>query len=80
MRLTMTLLCLVLDFATHIAKSNDGAPKLDVLGKFNANCTFNIPDLFPFDVGDDSRMNLSEEEGNDGDHNARDLVDWTTRI
>jgi hypothetical protein len=26
---------------------------------------FNVSDLSPFDVGDDSRMNLFEERGND---------------
>ena len=44
------------------------------------SATFNVPDLFPFDVGDDLKMNFSEEGGNDEDHNARDLVDWATRI
>ena len=67
------------DFATHIVKSNDGASKLDVLGKFNVSATFNVPDLFLFDIGDDSRTNFSEEEGNDRVHNAKDLVDGATR-
>ena len=49
------------DFATYIAKSNHEASKLDLLSKFNVNATFNIPYLFLFDVGDNSRTNLSKE-------------------
>ena len=71
MRLTITLL---------IAKSNDGASKLDLLGKFNVSTTFNVPNFFPFDVGDNLRTYLSEEEGNNGDHSSRDPVDRARRI
>ena len=49
------------DYATHIDKINDGASKLDLLDKFNVTTTFNVPNLFPFDVGDNSWMNLSKE-------------------
>ena len=68
------------DYATHIGKSNDAISKLDLLGKFNVIATFNVPDPFPFDIGDDSRTNLFKEGGNDKDHNANDLVDRVTKI
>ena len=44
---------------------NDNAYKLDLPGEYNVSATFNVFDLSPFDVGDDSRMNLFEEGGND---------------
>ena len=68
------------DYATHIAKSNNRASKLDLCGKFNVSAIFNVLDLFSFNVGEDSRTNFSEQGGNDGDHGARDLVDLATKI
>ena len=62
-------------YATHIAKSNNRASKLDLRGKFNVSAIFNVLDLFSFNVGEDSRTNFSEQGGNDGDNGARDPVD-----
>ncbi|RVW13085.1 Transposon Ty3-I Gag-Pol polyprotein [Vitis vinifera] len=42
---------------------NDNAYKLDLPGEYNISATFNVSDLSPFDVGDDSRMNPFEERG-----------------
>ena len=50
-----------------IARINDNAYKLDLPGEYNISATFNVSDLSPFDAGDDLRINLSEERGNDGD-------------
>ena len=55
----------------------------DFIGiEYNVNGPFNVFELFLFDVGDNLRMNLSEEGGNDGDHsannkdhNTKDLID-----
>ena len=43
---------------------NDNAYKLDLSGEYNISATFNVSDLSPFDVGDDSRTNPFEEKGN----------------
>ena len=40
-----------------LERINDNAYKLDLPSKYNISATFNISDLSPFDVGDDSRMN-----------------------
>ena len=45
--------------------NNDNAYKLDLLGEYNISATFNVSDLSPFDVGDDSRTNPFKERGND---------------
>ena len=47
------------------ARINDNTYKLDLLDKYNISAIFNAPDLFPFDVGDNSRTNTFEEGGND---------------
>ena len=44
---------------------NDSACELDSPGEYNVSATFNITDWSPFDVGDDSRTNTFQEEGND---------------
>ncbi|KAL6329719.1 hypothetical protein AAG906_035367 [Vitis piasezkii] len=44
---------------------NDNAYKLDLPGEYNISATFNVSDISPFDVGDDSRMNPFEKRGND---------------
>ena len=49
---------------------NDNAYKLDLLGKYNIDATFNVSDLSPFDVGDDLRTNPFEERGNDENQQA----------
>ena len=51
-----------------MARVNDNAYKLDLPGENNVSATFNISDLSPFDVGDDSGMNPFEERGNDENH------------
>ena len=48
-----------------IVKLNDNAYKLDLSGEYNISATFNIYDLSPFDVGDNSRTNPFEEREND---------------
>ena len=53
-----------------LERINDNAYKLDLPGKYNINVTFNVFDLSPFDVGDDSRTNAFEESGNDENHKA----------
>ena len=51
-----------------VARINDNAYKLDLPGEYNVSVTFNVSDLSPFDVGEDSRMNSFEERGNDENH------------
>ena len=41
---------------------------MDLPGKYNISATFNVSNLSPFDVGDDSRTNPFEERGNDEHH------------
>ena len=40
-----------------LEKINDNAYKVNLPGEFNVSATFNVADLSPFDVGDDSRSN-----------------------
>jgi hypothetical protein len=40
-----------------IERINDNAYKIDLLGEYGVNVTFNVVDLSFFDVGDDSRSN-----------------------
>ena len=44
--------------------------KLDLPGEYNISVTFNVSDLSPFDVDDDSRTNHFEERGNDDNQQA----------
>ena len=48
-----------------LERINDNAYKLDLPGEYNISATFNISNLSPFDVCDDSRTNPFEERGND---------------
>jgi len=48
-----------------ITRINDNAYKLDLPGEYNISATFNVSDLTPFDVGDDSWTNHLEERGTD---------------
>ncbi|KAH9658348.1 Endonuclease [Citrus sinensis] len=56
-----------------VARINDNAYKLDLPGGYNVSATFNVSDLFPFDVGEDSRMNPFEERGNDENHQGNTI-------
>ena len=53
-----------------LERINDNAYKLDLPGEYNISATFNVYDLSPFDVGDDSRTNPFEERGNDENQQA----------
>ena len=53
-----------------LERINDNVYKLDLPGEYNISATFNVSDLSPFDVGDDSRTNPFEERGNDEHHKA----------
>ena len=48
-----------------LEKINDNAYKVDLLGEYNVSSTFNVVDLSPFDVGEDSRSNPFQEREND---------------
>ena len=48
-----------------LEKINDNAYKVDLPGEFKVSATFNVADLSPFDVDDDSRSNPFEEREND---------------
>ena len=58
-----------------LKKINDNAYKVDFPSEYNVSATFNIFDLSPFDVGEDSRLNLFEERGNDGNQGGPSLKD-----
>ena len=53
-----------------LERINDNAYKLDILGEYNISATFNVSDISPFDVDDDSRTNHFEERGNDDNQQA----------
>ena len=46
-----------------LARINDNAYKLDFPSEYNISATFNVSNLSPFDVGDNSRTNPFEEKG-----------------
>ena len=46
-----------------LARINGNAHKLDLSGEYNISAIFNVSDLSPFDVGDDSRTNPFKEGG-----------------
>ena len=48
-----------------LEKNNDNAYKVNLPSEYNVSITFNVSDLSPFDVGEDSRSNPFEERGND---------------
>ena len=48
---------------------------MDLPGEYNVSATFNVSDLSPFDVGEDSRSNHFEEKGNDGNQGGLSLKD-----
>ena len=47
-----------------VTRINDNAYKLDLPSEYNFNANFNVYDLSPFDVGDNSRTNPFEEGKN----------------
>ena len=53
-----------------LERINDNAYKLDLPSEYNISATFNVSNLSPFDVGDDSRMNPFEERMNDENQKA----------
>ena len=48
---------------------------MDLPGEYNVSATFNVFNLSPFDVGEDSRSNPFEERGNDGNQCGSSLKD-----
>lgn len=56
-------------------KINDNAYKVDLPCEYNVSATFNVSDLSPYDVGDNSRSNPFEERGNYGHHGGPSLKD-----
>lgn len=46
-----------------VARTNEKGYILDLFSQYNMSTTFNIFDLSPFDVDDDSKMNPCEERG-----------------
>jgi hypothetical protein len=42
---------------------NDNAYKVYLPGEYGVSVTFNVSDLFLFDIGDDSRLNPLRREG-----------------
>uniref|UniRef100_A0A2N9H3I3 Uncharacterized protein n=1 Tax=Fagus sylvatica TaxID=28930 RepID=A0A2N9H3I3_FAGSY len=58
-----------------LEKINDNAHKVDLPGEYKVSATFNVSDLSPFDVGEDSRSNPFEERGNDGNQSGPSLKD-----
>jgi hypothetical protein len=58
-----------------LEKNNDNAYKVNLPSEYNVSITFNVSDLSPFDVGEDSRSNPFEERGNDGNQGGPSLKD-----
>ena len=58
-----------------LEKINDNAYKVDLPGEYKVSATFNVSDISPFDVGEDSRSNHFEERGNDGNQGGPSLKD-----
>ena len=53
-----------------VERINDNAYKLDLPNEYGVSVSFNVVDLYPFDVGDDLRTNPSKEEKNDANQGA----------
>jgi hypothetical protein len=58
-----------------LEKIKDNAYKVDLPSEYKVSATFNVSDLSPFDVGDDSWSNPFEERGNDGNQGGPSLKD-----
>jgi hypothetical protein len=54
---------------------NDNAYKVDLPDEYGVSATFNVYDLSSFDVGDDSRLNPSEEQGDDAIQPSKDPLE-----
>ena len=48
---------------------------MDFASKYHVSAIFNVTNLFPFDLGGDSRSNHFEEMGNDGHQHGPNLKD-----
>jgi hypothetical protein len=64
-----------MDLSKFLKKINDNAYKMDLPGEYKVSATFNVSDLSPFDIGEDSRSNPFEEKGNDGNQGGPNLKD-----
>ena len=53
-----------------LVRINNNAYKLDLPSEYNISVTFNVSDLSPFNVGNDSRTNSFEERKNDENQQA----------
>ena len=58
-----------------LEKINDNAYKVNLPGEYKVSATFNISDLSPFDVGEDSRSNPFKERRNDENQGGPSLKD-----
>uniref|UniRef100_A0A2N9GUE5 Tf2-1-like SH3-like domain-containing protein n=1 Tax=Fagus sylvatica TaxID=28930 RepID=A0A2N9GUE5_FAGSY len=58
-----------------LEKINDNAYKVDLLGEYKVSATFNVFNLSPFNVDEDSWLNPFEERGNDGNQGGPSLND-----
>uniref|UniRef100_A0A2N9J0L0 Integrase catalytic domain-containing protein n=1 Tax=Fagus sylvatica TaxID=28930 RepID=A0A2N9J0L0_FAGSY len=58
-----------------LEKINDNAYKMDLPSEYKVSATFNVSDLSPFDIGEDSWSNPFEEKGNDGNQGGPSLQD-----
>ena len=56
-----------------VARINDNAYKLDLFCEHNVSATFNVSNLCPLDVGEDSRVNHFEERGSDENHQGNNI-------
>ena len=58
-----------------LEKINDNVYKVDLPDEYKVSATFNVSDLSPFDVGEDSSSNPFKERGNDGNQGGPSLKD-----
>uniref|UniRef100_A0A2N9IFA2 Uncharacterized protein n=1 Tax=Fagus sylvatica TaxID=28930 RepID=A0A2N9IFA2_FAGSY len=64
-----------MDLFQILEKINDNAYKVDLPGEYKVSATFNVSDLSPFDLGEDSWSNPFEERGNDANQGGPSLKD-----
>ena len=58
-----------------VERINDNAYKIELPGEYGVSATFNVADLSPFDVGEDSRTNPFQEGEDDVIHQGEELED-----